>query len=403
MLWAGAIFLLTKSSRFITEYFLLTLPSLKYIPSFENNPREQKTISATALILISLLIVFHFRYLTLSNQPKFPFSTKKLPVGVATFLNHININGRIFNNANTGGYLQWALGPNYDIYMDMEVPFLFTDKDFFIGKHALSNNATFSKVINHYQPDFLTIKWKEKIYKSYQERIQENFSDYAIIFFDDEEVLYINRKKHPEIFKKYKFQSITPLFLSDFTPDDIPQNTLDEFLSDLKSYNEIYAHCSIVNRAIGKIFISNGEYGKALHHAKMIIKDFPESPEGYLLEADTFLKKEAYKKALNAYKITLTRMGSSGKIQLYERLWKCYYNLKLYKEAYSLLKDTVNIYSRTTSYKDLYRFSITALSTGKNSDSKMLAELALFKVPDNDPVWKQRILSLLAKFQPAHS
>ncbi|WPD21867.1 MAG: CDC27 family protein [Candidatus Electrothrix scaldis] len=405
LLWVGGVFLLTKSSRFITEYLLLTIPSLKYIQLVNEKKQESKLITFPALAGIILLVVFQFSYLTNSEQTRFPFSTRKLPVGVTAFLKQIDTGGRIFNDADTGGYLQWELGPKYTIYMDMEVPFLFTDKDFFIGKYALSSSASFSKFVDKYHPDFLSINWKENEYASYQKMIQEKFSNYRMIFFDDEEVLYINREKFPKIFEKYSFQHISPSALSRFSPGKISPDIRDQFLSELMRYNQIYDHSAIINRATSKIFLVNRNYDKSIYHAEKVIDYFPESPEGYIFKADVLLTKKEYQEALKLYEIALTRMGVTGKTQLCQQLWRCYYGLKLYKKAYNLLKETGNITSSSPifSYTDLYQFSITALSAGKTSEAKMLAELALFKVPDDDPKWKQRILFLLAGFQSGHS
>jgi tetratricopeptide (TPR) repeat protein len=275
-----------------------------------------------------------------SNQPKYPFSPINLPHGVSEFLIQVNKTGTVLNPPSNGGYLQWMLYPKYKIFMDMHVPFLFTDDDLFVAQNATTNTVSLGKFIQNYNPTFITLPRK-----SYYKNIIRNYSEYVPVFFDDSEILWVNKNQLPDIADKYQFKTIDP-----FTLGSIQVNQLK-----------------------------------------------------YLLKGDYFLKRKFFLKAIRNYKIAIKKGDTSKGYELYQKLWFCYSQLQQHEKAYTALKVVVNPFAPTARYIDLYNLGLSALKIGKTKEALMLSKFAYFKVPNDDIKWKTRIEQLLSEAKLAVS
>ena len=138
-------------------------------------------------------------------------SSANLPAGVAAFLNRVDRGGKVLNDPNTGGYLQWMLYPKYKIFMDMEVPFLFTDEDMVTAVTMFGDRQVLSGVLARYEPDFITVRNNDRGFKRVME---EAFPHYTIVFFDDHEVLYVDSRKHPDLAREFELRGHTVVGLS---------------------------------------------------------------------------------------------------------------------------------------------------------------------------------------------
>ena len=168
ILFAGGIVLVSKGLRFMSEFVLLSIPLLHVKTPFSNQERRAAPITYCRLIVIIVLIVMPFLQLKslFLNQPRYPVAGSRLPHGITSFLKHVKTNGLIFNDPNTGGYLQWELFPEYKIYMDMEVPFLFTDEDIFVAINAVTQQACMKKVIDKYHPEYISVSIGKPFFQS---------------------------------------------------------------------------------------------------------------------------------------------------------------------------------------------------------------------------------------------
>jgi len=208
LLFAGGIFLLTKGTRLVYEFSLLSLPLLRAHPipfSLTKLTGKRKWILGFILAFTLFLPILCFRNY-LGNQPKYPLSPKALPEGIVTFLKRLPAKGNIFNHPNTGGYLQWMLYPKYKIFMDMEVPFLFKDEDMFIVNNAFSDENILKKILLRYDPEFIMVPISKKEFKE----LIKKFPDYIMVFFDQVEVLYISKKHYPVFAQEYELKNVNP-------------------------------------------------------------------------------------------------------------------------------------------------------------------------------------------------
>jgi tetratricopeptide (TPR) repeat protein len=396
----GGCIMLTKGLRFINEFVLLSLPAMRTKNLMPLDESKQKPSTILSIILAFFLVAVPYAYMKnlFSNQPKYPFSPINLPHGVSQFLIQTNKTGTVLNSPANGGYLQWMLYPKYKIFMDMHVPFLFTDDDLFVAKNATTNTASLGKFIQIYNPTFITLPRQ-----SYYKNVIRIYTDYVPVFFDDSEILWVNKNQLPDIADKYQFKMIDPFTLGSIQANRLKENSKDRLLNELLTYAEIYPHSRIVNRTIVRLYNEKGLHDKAMQYVQLLIQDFPEMSDGYLLKGDYFLKQKFFLKAIRNYKIALKKDDSSKGYELYKKLWFCYFQLQQHKKAYTALKEVVNPFAPTARYTDLYNLGLSALKIGKAKEALMLLKFANFKVPDDDKKWKTRIKQLLSETKLAAS
>ncbi|MCX5797971.1 MAG: hypothetical protein NTU90_00110, partial [Proteobacteria bacterium] len=153
LMFVGGAVLLTKGSRFRFEFIMLSIPVIRYaliaVSSSFTKKAVLKPVSFLLICMVLLLPVLCIKDM-FKNVPRFPVSFRNLPHGIASFLNKVDAKGSVLNHPNNGGYLQWMLYPRYKIFMDMEVPFLFTNEDMYIAVNMFRSRLFLNKVIAQY-------------------------------------------------------------------------------------------------------------------------------------------------------------------------------------------------------------------------------------------------------------
>jgi len=397
LMFIGGIVLLSKGLRFLSEFALLVMPVLTANTLIASGNHSRKISKSVHIVLAVLLMVMPFIFLKnlFANQSRYPFSQRNLPHGVSIFLNKIEASGSILNYPNNGGYLQWMLYPKYKIFMDMEVPFLFKDEDFYTAVNAFFNDEVLRKFLSKYDPSFITVPASNIVFKE----LIKKYPDYIVVFFDDSEVLYVNKKHYPDIAKKYALKMIDPFTLIGKDISLLNEEEKESLLKELLTLTEIYPDSGLTNQIIAMIYNKEGNYNKALKYADKLIKIYPELPKGYRLKGDTFMGQKLFDKAVPYYNTALKKTGEAESSSLYKKLWFCYTNLKQHKKAYDALKKATEIFSVTTSYVDLYNLGLSALQAGETSEALMLFKFAYLKVPPDDTEWKEKIEEQLARFE----
>jgi hypothetical protein len=400
---AGGTILLTKGIRFVNEFVLLAMPVISANIPVPANTANKKVIKSSYIFLVIILAAMPFMLLKsiFANPPKYPLTHWKLPEGVVTFLKNINANGYVLNHPNTGGYLQWMLYPKCKIFMDMEVPLLFTDEDFYVATNVFGNEEVLRKVISEYNPAFITVPFHANHAFS---KLVEKFPDYALVFFDNSEVLYVNKRSYPDIAERYEIKSMVASFTM-VGPGVDPYIEFSELskgekvslVMELVKFTKMNPDNNLVNRTIAMLYNGEGDYKEAMPYIDSIIRNSPELPVGYSLKGESLMGLRLYEEAISYYKMALERsLEDTEKSDLYRNLWVCYTNLKRYKKAFDVFKKTVDIFSARTNYKDLYDFGLSAYRAGKAKEAQMLFKFADLKVPSNDVEWKEKIRKAIA-------
>jgi tetratricopeptide (TPR) repeat protein len=233
--------------------------------------------------------------------------------------------------------------------------------------------------------------------KEFKEVIKK-FPDYLMVFFDQVEVLYINKRHHSVLALEYELKNVDPFEILGKNVESImDKKDRDLVLKDLFKIVKIYPDCLITNQILAKIFNNDREYEKAIPHADAIIRNFPETPTGYQLKGNSLKGLRLYEQAISFYKRALQRSDDGGKQNIYKQMGYTYVEQKQYDKAYRFLKKGITIFSPETTYKDLFDLSSAALLSGKVNEATFFLRLANKKVPPEDIKSKERIQQQLSR------
>jgi len=397
ILFAGGVYLLTKGIRFIHEFALLALPSLQTNPAKLSPALRSRLPKILLVLLAGILISFPYLYLRhlFGNPPRFPFSAAGLPHGVAAFLEKIEADGRLMNHPSSGGYLEWMLWPRYKIYMDMHVPFLFSDEDYFKITNAMSDRTSFDNLAAEYRPDFITLPNRSFIHR----HITKKHPVYVRVFFDDSETLYVDRRRHPQIADKFELKKFSPQFTEKLNWNSLDQSAYSTNNRKLRQLWEIYPEGRLINQALANLYLHKEDFVEAIRHGEVLVRNFPDEPTGYMAQGDALYGLKKYNQALKFYKSALGRTNDRGRPAIFKKLWACYFELQDYHLAYRALKKTVNIFAPSAGHIDLFRFGVTAYRTGKLGEALMLLRFADFKAPQSAVEFKARIAHLITAIE----
>ena len=403
ILFLASIVLLIKHGRFVYEFLLLSIPLIHSALAPARQPLENKRgiFHKTAPILMIIVVIVipsltyssHFR-----NRPEYPFTRMNLPTGVAKFMNGLDVGGRILNEANTGGYLQWALNEKYKIFMDMEMS-LFSDQDFAYMSNALTNENTFRSFVLKYDPSFVSVS----INRGYFKGLIAKFSQFRPVFFDDTEVLYVNTKHFPNIVSAYEMKYIDPFQISNINYYAAEtREKLALVFTEAQRLREHYPEGRNANMILANILLADNHYEKTLPYAEEIIRRYPEMAIGYGLKAGALTGLGRFEEAIADYNRAiergLTTETNAGSV--YRNLHACYLGLKEYKKAYKMLSKFVNPFNNTADYKDIYQLALSAATAGKMKDAITFLRIAEMKLPPNDADYTKKIHDNLLLFDP---
>ncbi len=393
LLFLGGLLLLTKGARFENECILLALPVLRAnIPFTLPGKVPWKIRPVRPLLLLMMLVVpFFFVRAFFHNPSHYPFSIKDLPVGVTTFLNRIDARGAVLNEPNPGGYLEWMLYPRYRIFMDMEVPFLFTDEDSQVAKSMFFNEAVLGSVISKYSPPFIVAPLGNMRFKE----LIGNYKNYVPVFFDDVTVLYVDAQQYPQVAKQYALREVDPFTVIGGNADRMEEKTRARYLKEVLALIQVYPDGGLANEVAARIYLAEKSYASALPYAEIIIRNWPELPLGFALKGDALMKLGRNEEAISNYEKALKTAGPSHATEIYRNLSSCYSQSGDRKRAYVYLRKAVNPFSPGVSRTDLYDLGVAALDAGRPEEAHTYLTFALLRVPEHDAAWKEKITEKL--------
>lgn len=279
LLLAVGLVLLTRGSRFQHECMLLGLPLLK------DRPRRwpawlssrQKTALAGGLVLLlaggSVLAAAR----TLRRRGRYPLSRAGLPVGVAAFLAQSGESGKIWNDPDFGGYLEWSL-PQDGVAADLQTPFLFTDDDVYAAWQSFHAPAALQDALSRWRPDFIVAPLQPQV-----PALMSPHPDYVLAFYDDAAALYVDAARHRRLARAGAVYGDPferqPLKLPARAPRPEP------FPPALARMIAIDPGCLKTRWRAARLCASAGDYAGELANARAIEDAYPDSPFGWLAEA----------------------------------------------------------------------------------------------------------------------
>jgi hypothetical protein len=383
--------MLAKHRRFTCEFVLLSIPLLRHsarlIAERIQFPRRVVNLALPVVVVLLPLLVFQN---IMGNRPAYPFSPSNLPTGVVRFLNQYVAGGKILNEANTGGYLSWALNPQFKIYMDMQMT-IFGDTDAAVAINNFCNANVFTSFIQKYNPSFISVSLKRPYFKE----IVANHPQFVPVFFDQVELLYVNKYHHAELAERYALKAIDPFLYSGGIHAENAEKLTEIFSEASRMLDQDPANYS-AHHILSIISVVRRQYDKALSHAEAIIRLYPEQSKGYTLKGDALFGMGQYEDAAPLYQKVLD-MGQTSKAEnVYWNLHESYINLKEYKKAYRVLSKYVNPFNPSTDYKEIYQLGISAASVGKIYEAITFLKIARVKVPPTETKYVQKIDKILA-------
>ncbi len=398
LLMAGGIILLSKGVRLVYEFSLLVLPLICANPIFlplASDQRKLKKVSVIIYLTLFFLTLISLMYY-FNNPPRYPFSASRLPEGIVTFLNHIPAKGKILSHPNWGGYLQWKLYPKYRIFMDMQVPFVFKDEDYYVADQAFSNTEVLSKILTQYEPSFIIAAIAEK---GIRENIKK-FPKYKLVFFDHLAVLYIHTGHYPTIAREYEVKNIDPFEAFGKNIDMVVRpESKDGVIKDLTKILQIDPDNFTASQLIALVYLHDGAPDKTLLHATAITRNFPEYPTGYRLKGDALQALKLYKDALQNYFMAIDRSNEQGKSEIFKKIGYTYGAKQDYAMAYKYLKKGINVFSSNTTYQELWDLSSAALLSNKFDEAYTLLQFAKLRAPAEDKEFQQKVQERFSNFR----
>ncbi len=401
ILLIASVALLIKHKRFVYEYILLTIPLVSYGMNLignstkQQNQKIQRILYPSALLLILVIVPAltygsHFK-----NRPEYPLTQIDLPVGVTTFLNAFANGGKVMNEPNSGGYLQWALNEKFKIFMDMQLS-VFNDQDFAFVNSALQNKETFHNFIRKYDPSFVSVSIKRQKFNDF---INE-FPQYQPVFYDDAEILYVNVKHYPKIADKYEIKHLNVYEYKAIEYEKETKDRLSLLLNEALRINDIYPNGGINNIIIANILITNAQYEEALVYADRIIERYPNISKGYALKGDALRALERVEQAIEYYEKAISKGIMEGEGRVYWNLHTCYGHLKQYKKAYQAISKFINPFDPEANYRDVFALGISAAVAGKKRDAINFLKIAQLKLPAGDTEYDKKIKENLLILDP---
>ncbi|MBI3996410.1 MAG: hypothetical protein HY352_02000 [Candidatus Omnitrophica bacterium] len=393
ILLLGGAAIMFKHGRFANEFVLLALPILTthpLVPDEASRPASSPLLVSMLLVLLLAVPLFITRQL-FGDRGRYPLSSQKLPTGVVTFLRTVNTGGSILNHPNAGGYFEWMLLPRYRIYADLQAPFLFGDEDIFTAIQTFKNGEVLRKVVAAYHPAFITVPAGQTQFPT----LIEPMPQYQKVFFDDEEVLYVDRAQHPEIAARYGLSALDPFQI---TENDIPgyvnaairDGKKDGMRGELTRMLDVAPDVRMLNELAGALDKIDGAFAQALPHAQRIIEAYPEFPEGYASKADALREMGRPAEALVFYRKALVRANPAIQRKIYRAMGWTYRLLEQPEAAYQAFARSVKPFaSEEIAYDDLYWLGSTALLTGRIREGMTLYRLAKRIAPPDSASWQE--------------
>ncbi len=380
LLFAGGLVLTSKAVRLSHECALLSLPLVKACgPLFpEIRWRKQATVAWTvALLALATPVVFFWHRLP-DRRQSYPLSLKNLPHGIASFLNRIDAEGRVMNNPNVGGYLQWALDRRYRIFMDLEIPFLFADEDMYEVASAFFDPRALERFLDRYQPPFVAATLASGRFPS----LIAAHPAYVAVFFDDQGVLYVDRRRYGEIAERHALTHVDPWNLGRTRFSALSAAERRSLLAELRRLSEIDPDVSSINQAMAILENLEGRHRRALEHAARVIAQDPALARGHAVRGDALVGRKAYREAAASYRRALVRSTeASEKRFIYRSLATAWRLAGRPREAYEALKRGVGIFNVEASHRELYELGVLAAAAGEPHEAQKMFTFALVKVP----------------------
>ncbi len=116
-------FMALSALKHVALFALVAIPVLadqmsSVIPFTENQPQKDRFVKPFSIVVLLGVIILFVNTLVHLAQKQEITNRDRFPVDAVNYMTENQINGRIFNSYNWGGYMIWNLYPQYKVYVD---------------------------------------------------------------------------------------------------------------------------------------------------------------------------------------------------------------------------------------------------------------------------------------------
>lgn len=373
----GAYLLLFRGTRFVWEWALLVLPMLtQFAGGLKEIHGRKKYLSMMHLLMVVVMVLpFVTMLKRLPANSDYPFDGSNAPIAITRFLEHVGGSGNLFALPTEAGFLHWNLGPGIKVFADLQMS-LFNDLDIYRVFSFYRTEQGMQRIIEKYQPDYISTGLKNKSAKISQQLLQAR-TDYVPVFSGDQQVLFVNKQLQPEVADRYQLKLVDPFSLA-----KLKQGAdLDEHIAELTRMSAIFPESDRINHALTRLLYDAKRFEDALPWADKFVRYHPENPNSHMLLGKLYEEAKIFDKAIEHYFLSMRFADENFKKVLYTYIASCQYSMEDYASAYKSFKQGLNPYDSSTSEAIFYKFAFSAFIEGETDEAILLLEMLLYAAP----------------------
>lgn len=386
----AGIILLSRGTRFVWEWLLLSLPlwrsAIDALPKTSAGSTEPGLRAVNILVLIILLSPLFSWLLQIKGFQQWPLDSSKLPVGTTGFLVQQEVSGRLLVSPNPGGYLAWRLYPDILISGDMQTPPT-TPWDHYRRNMTLKDADALRRFIEEYRPNLIAIELTHKNSR----KLFDQHASYRPVFFDDHLALYADADQLPELVARHELRHVNPFNLL-----DKELGTIDERLAELKTVLSHHPDGDRVQHAITRLLFNEKHYAEALPYAQRFVETVPDNPNSHFLLGNVLENLDRCDEATEHYLNAFEHSPADFHPTLHKHLGSCAYLDQDFGAAYRHFKKGVNAYQKQEAAEHLYQYAVSAVAVGDDETARTLLHQLLYAAPMEDDDVTRRARGLLA-------
>ncbi|MGD2117447.1 MAG: hypothetical protein PVG66_03750 [Chromatiales bacterium] len=375
LLTTGGFILMWHANRFIWEWLLLSLPVIALLLKHPGVPNlgSVRQLKFSHLLLLPLLLTpFISWHQHFQQYGSYPFDSRRLPTGTATFLVQQQASGKLVSSPSQAGFLEWSLYPQIKTYADMQFP-PFTAADFFAFAAAYRNETALQNFLELHQPDWLAVPNK---HQTMADNLKQH-PQYVAVFTDDVQVLYANRESQPDIAARQQL-----LYLNPHDLRDASKGTSEQRIAELKRLQAIEPDSLRINHALTRQLFSNENYAEALVYAELLQQHHPKHMVGYYLAGLSHHNLNQFTLAIASLQQALPLAKPNFRKTIQRDIGISAYLNEDFDLAYDSLQQGLNPYEKAAKPAHLYAYAFSALMTGQLSRAERLLRMIPITAPD---------------------
>lgn len=348
------------------------------------------------LIMYSIFDVVSNRYYIKHNLPmetSFGVSRFPFPFGAAEFIKEEKVAGNLYNNFETGGFLIWALYPEYKVFIDGR----YIDPEFSrINIQAAKDYEKWKELVNRYNVECAILKFPS-MDTTYLITVLSASNQWKIVYLDWNSIIFMKDSQRnqriieeyslnlPEFserahMKKARFPFRKDLF-PQFIEKEFHKNAVDRYFSLISTYLEKFQEdpfpVKILNRGyllhlIGAYSASVDEYQKVLHM-------YPDYEPAHFELGLLYLQLGDYQKSLDEMKMLLER--GVNNFETFYHAGLASFHLHRSKEAIHFFENAMEW--KPKDYSSHFLLSLSHLNSGNIYEAERHMKMAIEIDPDS--------------------